>query len=143
MMSRKMWAFRGSLDGDLVSSFAPQPEKWMSDPAPFLITSAEGMPDFAPGDRVRAAYTGKQGCVRAVAMVDGGWRVYWRDTGNVCHEYDSAFLTKLPREVTKLVRVTGPERAVAFFCTEGTRSSGVYTGDGLCNVRVEIVEEER
>jgi len=108
---------------------------------PVLVTSAEGMPDFKEGDKVRARLSGKQGCVRAVAMVDGGWCVYWRDTGGVCHEYDPAFLTKLPRAVTKLVRVTGPEdgveRVLYSFTDRIVRP--VYPE----GVRVEIVEEER
>lgn len=108
-----------------------------------LRTSAEGMPDFGPGDMVRynAHYRSPD-----VHEVEG---VYVDSEGEWCAvltsgKYDhAAAFERVPREVTKLVRVTGPEDGVA----EAERTLMQLKGRTAIvfpeGVRVEIVEDER
>jgi len=139
MTSRMMWAPK-EWKKVSVGAIRIDTHNYAIDTIPVIVTSAEGMPDFKPGDRVRVRHRDGATYVDGYPYKSphGGWWVPLT-SGEVHHAED---LTKLPREVTKLLRVTGPESAVAFFCKEGTRGSGVYTGDGPYNVRVEIVEEE-
>jgi hypothetical protein len=113
---------------------------------PVLVTSAEGMPDFAPGDRVQ--FRGyDEDIVYEVEGVyldkDGRWAVVlYSHDGD---EWDCTYpchLTKLPREVTKLVRVTGTEDGVER-TVQAMTSDHAFRVATDTGVRVEIVEDER
>lgn len=103
---------------------------------PVLVIDAEGMPDFEPGDRV------KHHALRPVILevmshptpVNGAWWVVVREKGGVPQAALCDNLTKLPREKTVMLKVTGPEEAVE------TEVCHIGVGPHASGVRVERVD---
>lgn len=135
MSSRKMWA---DVDWATNTGGTYMHAKRVHTSVPVLVTDAKGAPDFGPGDMVRHRYSFKGREDQEVEGVyvdsEGEWSVVLTDG-----EYDRASVyERVPREVTKLVRVTGPEDKTKAALL--VLASGVPLPEG---VRVEIVEEER
>lgn len=95
-----------------------------------MSAEREGRPDFGPGDRV--CYVGDTSDVRKVEGVyvdiDGRWYVTFMDG-----DYDFASEWRIVPEVSRLIRVTGPEKDIEALTHE------VRTWQGA-GVRVEVVE---
>ena len=138
MMQKKMWAAEGWENCRWFHVGEDEMDQALHAEVPVLVTDAEGMPDFKPGDRVRlrGATTGEVVSV-PFWLIDDGWNVVvsWPDEHTIV-ECDR--LTKLPKEKTVTLRVTGPEDAVE---NVGKWLSTTYQQDTR-GVRVERVEEE-
>lgn len=112
----------------------------MSDPIPVLVTDAESMPDFKPGEMVSRLQLDLHGEVAAYPFRDavGTWRVPVYDAEHIRYWcWPASSITKRPRETSKLVRVTGPEDNAECLVRGLMGRASDYQG-----VRVEIVEED-
>lgn len=105
----------------------------------------EGRPDFEPGDRVRSMAGGDAEVLTYPQHV--GSRDWWpmvvRTDSGSARVWDAASkgLTKLPREKTVVLRVTGPEKDVA---EAEHRLAYSYESEHerVHSVRVERVDDE-
>lgn len=114
MKTRKMWVHRPYFESD-ASFGAYVTDVLCTDPVPVLVTSLDGAPDFEPGDRVRSrgATTGII-ATHPQQLADGTWVVVveWPGNALAVMDADPECLTKLPRETSVLLRVTGPDHMV-------------------------------
>jgi hypothetical protein len=145
MTVRKMWAPKEWENDEQATCYGfctefPDRVHWTA--TPVIVTDATGMPDFEPGDRVEARHS-PNGVFRVVdvpVQVAGVWYVpvVLDRESDVAHPMlrMPANLTKLPREKTVTLRVTGLEEAVDRFVSKCDR-------DYLTGIRVERVEDER
>ena len=142
MTTRKMWVRRNYFETDAGFGTYVNPLS-TPDPIPVLVTDATDMPDFEPGDRVRWKNV-PEGRVFEVDGIyvdrDGKWSVVIVRKPEGYHTVEvAAMLTKIPREKTVTLRVTGPEDAVEDYMAD----AGSCTITGRHGVRVERVEEDR
>lgn len=139
MKFQKMWAERDWECGAGAGLFISPPVV-PSDTGvvPVLVQEIpEGMPDFKPGDRVswgKGCDYGACSTIAAPPYLQGEtWRVPLAN-GNT---YPCDLLTKLPRETSVLLRVTGPEEEVDMAAKYVVEKAGLR-GAGL-DVQVERV----
>lgn len=139
MKSREMYA---PPDWGELTTFALSKVVYRGCPVRVLVQEIpEGRPDFAPGDRVRRPlheYTGEVVGHPFIDHKSGGWRV----PVYVCHEpnyraWPCGGLTKLPREITRTIRVTGEEAAVNEVVSQAQRAP-----QRVFDVRVEVSDAD-
>lgn len=123
--AREMWAPKGWEKPGISSSdpyrrvFSENASEWR-EPVRVLVTEIpEGMPEFEVGDRVQdrddeATVTHLPVCIEGQWMVPVLFVKVDNERGQIVqHQLWYALrLTKLPREISLTIRVTGPEDAV-------------------------------
>ena len=145
MTTRKMWAPNG-WENPCVSTavrglyLTPNRSYW-EDPVEVQVTTVDhARPDFEPGDRVRLTALKADGEVLGYPFqLPKGYRSTWivpvtDHKAGIMRCVSAEGLTKLPREKTVTLRVTGLEEAVDRFVSKCDR-------DYLTGIRVERVEE--
>jgi hypothetical protein len=143
--TRKMWAPKGWERAESALFFSYR-DAWREGEEVEVTKVDHVRPDFKPGDRVEARHS-PNGVFRVVdvpVQVAGVWYVpvVLDRESDVAHPMlrVPANLTKLPREKTVTLRVTGPEDAVEDFISAAETSCN-YEKPRV--VTVERVEAER
>ena len=135
MTTRKMWARKTWPNALALEVTANKLDEFV----PVFITDAEGMPDFEPGDRVVIDVDHKDpaNVVAVPTCIEGEWLVPVRRERDswLLAMWHHGRLTKLPREKTVTLRVTGPEDEL-----ERSLSRMDHIADPC---RVERVEDDR
>lgn len=134
MKARKMWA---EMDWEIGCGAG----LWKSDPhfednpgkCRVLVIDAEGMPDLEPGDRVRGHITGDEYTLVGYPYPHCGFWALQVDTGGYVRADE---VTKLPREKTVTLKVTGPEDEVD---KTAEQLAGIHSSQSR-GVRVERVD---
>ena len=141
MTTRKMWAPKGWEKPGVSTAgrglyLTLDSSHWL-EPVEVEITEIAGRPDFESGDTVclYGDTTDKRFVEGIYIDSDGKWCVVFTDG-----DYGLAYhWTKLPREKTVTLRVTGPGDAVEDYMADAASC----TITGRHGVRVERVEDER